>query len=160
MHWDVVLLVYFLWSLLDWRNSVVYSYCWYISDLEFFPTWLSWYIALIPGIRNMIWERGTIDLFIYFCYGENKDWFLIPGSCQAIMAIYYQSDKRKKRKWNFYQNATLFIDFRKCILKNRLQKRQCVGGVLLATNVFKHLSPTFIFPYARMSQQESDMQQM
>ena len=36
MHWYAALLVYFHWSLLNWRNSVAYSFCWYMNQLSLF----------------------------------------------------------------------------------------------------------------------------
>ena len=62
MCWCIAMSYYwflFHWSSLNWRNSVAYSCCWYISNLVYFvlfcfSTWLSWCIALIPGIWSII----------------------------------------------------------------------------------------------------------
>ena len=87
MHWHAVLLVYFHWSLLNWRNSVAYSFCWYMIQLSIF------YFALFcfsrPDYRDiLLWY---LEYGVCFCRQVlltcpnafvvlkiKISWFLIP----------------------------------------------------------------------------------
>ena len=90
MHWYAALLVYFHWSLLNWRNSVAYSFCWYMNQLSLFyfvlfcfsrPDYrdiLLWYLKY--GVCFFCRQVLLTCPNVFVVLKIKISWFLIPDS--------------------------------------------------------------------------------
>ena len=96
MHWYAVILVYFHWSLLNWRNFVAYSFCWYMIQFSIFCFVLFFFDLIIVIILLWYLEYGVC----FFCRQVlltcpnafvvlkiKISWFLIPDSNQLSTLI-------------------------------------------------------------------------
>ena len=98
MHWYAVWLVYFHWSLLNWRNSVAYSFCWYMIQFNIF------YFVFFFNLIIVIYCFDTWNMEYDFCrqvlltcpyafvvLKRRIFWFLIPILCIYIHTYIWSS---------------------------------------------------------------------
>ena len=117
MHWYAALLVYFHWSLLNWRNSVAYSFCWYMNQLSLFyfvlfcfsrPDYrdiLLWYLKY--GVWFFCRQVLLTCPNVFVVLKIKISWFLILILNQCLLIVDWTI--RKKLQWNFNRNRKLFI---------------------------------------------------
>ena len=87
MHWYAVILVYFHWSLLNWRNFVAYSFCWYMIQFLKYILFCFFVCFFFFDLIIVIYCFDTLNMEDVFSCDQAALWMVqsvCPSVCPSV----------------------------------------------------------------------------